>query len=146
MLKKNSLKFLSLVFLASLITCACVGVGRFYWVISEPFELKDDNTVTRTFSLPVENSRSVDLFFAFSSSEINKGRFRINNHAFVEFEVAKDDKPDIPPDGIEIIMNLPRSWFQKDNTIVFEHLSGGGISVQRTTLTFNEFQTSPYEN
>jgi hypothetical protein len=123
---------------------ACYGVGKVYIVISESFILKDNSVVTKTFSLPtLGNSKSVDLFFAFSSSDTNTGRFSINNHTFVEFEVLKDD---IPPGSIDTIFNLPRSWFKKDNVIVFEHLSGEGIEVGPAELEFNEFQTSPYED
>jgi hypothetical protein len=144
MIRENSLKFFSLLILGSLIMCACVGVGRFYWIISEPFDLKDGNVVTRTFNLPVlENSKSVNLRFAFSSADKNKGRFSINDQTLVEFDVDKSERP---PGSTSAIINLPRSWFKKDNTIVFEHLSGEGITVHSITLTFNEFQTSPYEN
>jgi hypothetical protein len=123
---------------------ACYGPGTFYTILSEPFTLKDGSTVTKTFSLSTfENSKSVDLFFALSSSDRNTGHFSINNHTFVEFEVLKDENP---PGAIDTIFNLPRSWFKKDNTIVFEHLSGSGIEVSVARLVFNPFQTSPYED
>jgi hypothetical protein len=140
---KTLLKHLgNLMLLGSLV--ACFGPSKVYTILSESFILKGNNIVTETFSLPtLENSKSVDLFFAFSSSDTNTGRFSINNHAFVEFEVLKDENP---PGAIDTIFNLPRSWFKRDNTIVFEHLSGTGIEVGVAQLIFNPFQTSPYED
>ena len=140
---------LGLLILSSLLLmsglAACIGVGMSYFVITEPFTLKDGNVVSKTFSLPVlENSKSVNLYLAFKVLDITTGGFRVNEQIFVEFEVSKENNvPNETRQDIRFV--LPRAWFKKDNNIVFEHLSGKEVEILLVKIEFNEFNTSPYE-
>jgi hypothetical protein len=143
----NGLKFLSVLMLGGLTICACVRQGRSYIVISEPFTLKEGNTVLRTFDLPeAQNTPSVDLGLVHDNLNNNTGRFRINDKPFVDFQISKDYSL---PAGLHQVhrFTLPRSWFKTtDNTIELEHISGEGMEVMFIRLEYNDLDKSPYED
>jgi hypothetical protein len=142
---KNRLRHLgNLMLLGSLI--ACFGPGKVYTILSEPFMLKDGNIVTKAFDLPVvKSSRSIDLTLVHDNVNDNTGRFRVNGHPFVDFQIDRDDSL---PDGLSqvAIFSLPRKWFKAtQNIIELEHLSGAGLEILFIRLEYNDLDKSPYE-
>lgn len=141
MFRKWTTLLASLLMLSFLVSC--IGQEKIYSVLSDPFTLQASETTSKPFTLQgLKNSKSVRFYLALNTIDAATGQFSINDNTFVDFEVKADEKL---PEAIDISFVLPRSWFERDNTIVFEHLSGAAIEVFSASLVFTEFQTSPYE-